>query len=186
MSSVIIGIDPGLTGAIVVLGKGWAVLDAFAMPVFKHRAGNRVDGAALASRLSCWDDAHAVLEEVHAMPKDGAIAAHTFGRSVGVVQGVVQALNMPLTEVSPVAWKKAARTSVTKKAIEGVRVDATEAEVVAYKARLAKAARDAKDVSRGRAIELWPQWEELRRTKKAGQAYADAALLARFSGVVHD
>lgn len=185
MSSIIIGIDPGLTGAIVVLGKGWVVLDAFVMPVFKHRLGNRVDGAALAERLRCWDDAHVVLEEVHATNKDGAVAAHTFGRSVGVVQGVVQTLSMPLTEVSPMAWKKGARTMV-RKAIEGVRVDATEAELAAYRARLAKAARDAKDVSRGRAIELWPQWKELRLTKLHGQAYADAALLARFSGVVHD
>lgn len=186
MSSVIIGIDPGLSGAIVVLGKGWSILAAHRMPVFKHRTGNRVDGAALAEMLRPWDDAHAVLEEVHAMPEDGAASAHTFGRSVGVAQGVVQTLSIPLTEVSPVAWKRAAGTSGAKKAIQGVRVDATPEELAAFKARMAKAKRDGKDVSRGRAIELWPQWQALRQTKEGGQAYADAALLARFSGVVHD
>ena len=54
-------------------------------------------------------------------------------------------------------------------------------ETKAYKARLAAAKRTAKDVARGRAIELWPKWNELRAIE-AGQAFADAALSARFGG----
>ena len=47
-----------------------------------------------------------VIEKVNAMPRDGAVGAFTFGKSVGVVLGVATVLGYSIQHVTPQAWKK--------------------------------------------------------------------------------
>lgn len=70
MSKVIIGIDPGCSGAIVVLNSVGTYQNAILTPTVKVGAKTRVNGAAVASFLRAFDltGAEAFLEQVGAMP----------------------------------------------------------------------------------------------------------------------
>ena len=106
--TVVAGIDPGLSGAIAILSNGQYeyVCD---MPVLKSESGKRyVDAVELASILCSWEPDLVVIENVHAMPKQGVTSTFTFGESFGVIKGVVGALNYQSYLVSPKVWKKAA------------------------------------------------------------------------------
>jgi crossover junction endodeoxyribonuclease RuvC len=145
-----IGIDPGCSGAIVVLRDSGEV-DAFTlMPTFKAGKSSRVNGAALAAMLRDFREAHAYLEAVHAMPKQGVSSVFTFGHAAGVAEGILQGLGIAYTLVPPQTWKKRAGLIGSDK-----------------------------DAARSRAIQLWPAWREL-DAKGKGQALADAALIAKF------
>ena len=146
-----IGIDPGLSGAIVVLEDD-VPIDWYRMPRTKIGAANRVNGYALASfiRGSIYGEKEIVayVELVGSMPRQGVASMFSFGHAAGVIQGVLGAYRIPVTMVTPQAWKK--RAGLIGK---------------------------NKDASRALAIQMWPLWRELEK-KGAGQAYADAAFIA--------
>lgn len=146
---VTVGIDPGITGALVVLHDGSPV-EWELMPSFKTGKSSRVNGAALAAFLRHGQVSHAYLEAVHSMPKQGVTSSFVFGHSAGVAEGLLQGLGIPYTLVTPQLWKKRAGL---------IGMD--------------------KDAARSRAIQLWPTWRALDK-KGAGQALADAALIAKF------
>lgn len=151
---VIIGVDPGQTGAIASY-DGTIITGLIDMPTMTrlHGSGRQVDPYTLATEildLCAGRNATAVIEAVSAMPGQGVSSMFRFGESVGVVLGVLGALQMPVRWVTPQRWKKAA----------GI------------------AGRD-KDAARSLAIQLHPEVAELlKRKKDVGRA--DAALIARF------
>ena len=107
-----LGIDPGQTGAIAVYDgeRIEAVLDLPTMARL-HGKGNQVDPYTLATALidlCAGREATAVLEAVSAMPGQGVTSTFHFGESVGVVLGVLGALQIPVRMVTPAKWKKAA------------------------------------------------------------------------------
>jgi len=111
-----LGIDPGVSGAIAILnpeGKLAAVED---LPVIVAKAGKktrrRLDARTLGYRILELVDGEVLncqvmLEDVHSMPRDGKAAAFTFGRSFGIIEGVVAALGLPYRFVTPQKWKPA-------------------------------------------------------------------------------
>lgn len=103
MSICIAGIDPGISGAIAfyfpeTMGR-IAVED---VPV----AGGEISAPHLASMIRSFSPSFAVIEKVHAMPKQGVSSTFKFGAAYGDVRGVIGALNIPLHLVTPQAWKK--------------------------------------------------------------------------------
>jgi crossover junction endodeoxyribonuclease RuvC len=93
----------------------------------------------------------AYVELVGARPGEGAVGAFAFGRSRGVVEGVLGALGVPVTFIAPTSWKRAVGLP---------------------------AGRDgAKDAARSEAIRRWPDQAGLfARVKDDGRA--EAALIA--------
>lgn len=154
-----VGVDPGCSGAIVALDGALVPVEWERMPTVKTGKANRVNAALLSSRLRDWltDTTEAVvfIELVHSMRGQGVSTTFTFGHACGSVSGVCGALFIPMTYVTPQAWKKTAGLI----------------------------GKD-KDAARSRAIELWPSWRALDK-KGAGQAYADAALIARHGALKH-
>lgn len=150
---VIIGIDPGCSGAVAVLDCDGQYINHLLMPVMKVGSGNRVNGAALAAFLRDHIKlgAHAYLERVGAMPGQGVTSMFTFGHAAGVAEGILQGLSIPYTLVTPQSWKKTAGLI----------------------------GKD-KDAARTRAIQLYPDLRVL-DLKGKGQAVADALLIARAS-----
>ena len=138
MSSYRIGIDPGCTGAVVVLKDG-EPYEWLTMPLIKIGTNTRVNGAALASFLRPFAAIPVFIELVHIMPKQGASSAFTFGESAGTARGVAQGAGHPVTMVTPQKWKKAAGLIGTEK-----------------------------DRARSTAILLWPHWRELDTKVKGG------------------
>ena len=149
---MLIGIDPGSTGAIVVLSAdAIEVLAAMIMPTLKVGKSTRVNGAALKAFLEPWTKARAYLEAVRSSPQMGVTSAFTFGHAAGTAEGILQGAGIAYTLVTPQRWKK-------------------NADLIG----------DDKDAARSRAIQLWPAWRKL-DAKVRGQALADAALSARFA-----
>jgi len=146
----VIGIDPGATGAVVLLEDGTPI-EWIEMPTVTVGSATRVNAAALAEFIRSSMAEHVYVELVHSMPKQGVASSFNFGHSTGTIMGVLGALGVRHTLVTPQAWKKAAGLIGTDK-----------------------------DAARARAIQLWPRWTDLHKKGK-GQALADAALIARLS-----
>ena len=110
---IIFGIDPGQTGAIAVLHDG-EVKQVIDMPTTArlHGKGQQVDAYTLTSELLAAASGHnqrrAIIEAVSAMPGQGVSSTFRFGEALGVVLGVLGALQIPVSWASPVRWKKAA------------------------------------------------------------------------------
>jgi len=151
----VIGIDPGLSGAIVILENGTPI-EWTAMPTMKAGSANRVNASALAafirSHLYGDEKIQAYVELVSSMPGQGVASMFSFGHSAGVLQGVLGAFEIPVTMVTPSTWKK----------------------------RAGLIGQD-KDASRVKAIQMFPSWRDLDKKGK-GQALADAALIAIYGG----
>jgi len=145
----ILGIDPGLTGALVILDNKNPI-EWMRMPVYMVGKSNRVNAAALAAFINDAKVDSAVIEQVGAMPGQGVTSMFTFGHACGTIMGVLGAIGIPHSLVTPQAWKK-------------------QAGIIG---------KD-KDASRSRALQLWPHWRSLDK-KGEGQAMADAALMAYF------
>ena len=114
MKNLVLGVDPGVSGAMAVYDLDRdAVTEVIDMPVHVvQRNGSKratldlyqlgVFISTLSSRLRV-----AVVEDVHAMPKQGVSSTFSFGFSAGAVQGVVATLMAPIALVRPAIWKRA-------------------------------------------------------------------------------
>ena len=118
----IIGVDPGLTGALALLNHHGlqAVHD---MPTMIKGNGegavkNQVDPGALADMLRAWlegKDKNEVLVVIESqgpvrLPGNkilGGASAFSLAYTAGVIEGVVATLRLPRELVTPSVWKKA-------------------------------------------------------------------------------
>lgn len=148
--AAVLGIDPGCSGALVIITEQGVYIDHLAMPTIKVGTKSRVNGAAVAAWVRQYGITHAYLEQVGAMPGQGTASMFTFGHAAGVAEGILQGLNIPYTLVTPQAWKKSAGLIGSDK-----------------------------DAARSRAIQLYPGLRAL-DAKAKGQAIADALLIARY------
>jgi crossover junction endodeoxyribonuclease RuvC len=113
----ILGVDPGLTGAIAFLTPSHLdLVTVDDMPV----AGDAVNAAYLADRIMQMRPDCAMVELVGAMPGNGVSSMFKFGRAFGTVLGVLAALDVPTHFVTPAKWKKHFRLSADKDAARGL------------------------------------------------------------------
>ena len=97
----IIGIDPGISGAICFLKDG-KIIDVIEMPSMSEGKKNKkqVNGTQLfneiKSRLPEIDDEKVcvVVEHVTAMPGQGVTSMFNFGQSFGVLKGICSAMQL--------------------------------------------------------------------------------------------
>ena len=115
---ITVGIDPGKTGAVSIYAHNmWSVSDCPTCAVERKssaKAGKsvrNVPDAALMSELLrplvFEDEVHVYIERVGVMPREGAVGAFSFGRGYGIWLGILAALRLPHTLVTPQSWKKA-------------------------------------------------------------------------------
>ena len=113
----IIGIDPGLTGALAFLdGDDVGIVDMPTVPGAK--GGNEIDFAALFDVLN---GRHATVwcELVHAMPTNGSKSAFSLGQTFGAIRMGCAAANLPIQFVTPAKWKSHFRLSKDKGVARG-------------------------------------------------------------------
>ena len=151
----IIGIDPGLTGAVAVYNSG--TLTVLDMPRIEndinalelYRIINQHLGPGPGSTI-------AYIERVGPMPRDGVKQAWRFSAAYTTTRVVLALLYVPMALVPATVWKRA------------------------YK--LPGGAR-GKDASRARAIELFPRCaSQFARRKDSGRA--EAALIALYGALL--
>ena len=147
MSKYSIGIDPGLSGAIAIIStESLKIFDMPTMTVERNgKAKRQVSASELAELLYLYSgkDCHVYVERVSAMAGQGVTSVFSFGRSFGMIEGILAALKMPVTFVAPATWTRAIGRS------------------------------PGKDASRARAMELFPNYEYFfKRVKDDGRADA--------------
>ena len=151
---MIIGIDPGQTGAIAFMDDNGKVVALHDMPTMArtHGRGEQVDPYSLATLILEHGGQHreAVLEQVASRPLQSSQSGFNFGEAVGIVKGVLGALQIPVRLVTPQRWKRNAGLIGKKK-----------------------------DASRALAIQLHPEVSD-QLTRKKDQGRAEAILIARF------
>lgn len=156
---LIVGIDPGISGAIAAVTPNGHLQWVFDMPVRdagkKTRTANEIDGVELGRllRLHLPDIDEVWIEEVAAMPGQGVSSMFSLGDSRGCIRGVCEALGLPTQRVHPRAWKKSC-------GLIGA----------------------PKDASRALAIRLYPGCEALARKKDHGRA--ESLLIARYGAMM--
>ena len=151
----IIGIDPGLSGAIAVLENN-KVLNIFDIPVMSEGKKNKrqLNSALLVNLLkeniNKEEEVAVVVEQVNAMPGQGVTSMFNFGQTFGALKGICAALELPIYFVRP---------SKKKKHFELI--------------------NSSKDASRTKAIEMYPKLSN-QLSKKKDVNKSDAILIARF------
>jgi len=151
----IIGIDPGLSGAIAI-SENNQVINIFEIPVMSEGKKNKrqLNSALLVSLLreniNKSEEVAVVVEQVNAMPGQGVTSMFNFGQTFGAIKGICAALDLPIFFVRPSKWKK-------------------HFELI----------NSSKDSSRTKAIEMYPKLSN-QLAKKKDVNKSDAILIARF------
>ena len=107
----IIGIDPGLSGAVAVLENN-KVLNIYDMPVMSEGKKNKrqLNSALLVDLIKENilenEEVIVVVEQVNAMPGQGVTSMFNFGQTFGAIKGISAALELPIFLVRPSKWKK--------------------------------------------------------------------------------
>ena len=154
---LIIGIDPGITGAICFFENG-KIIEVIEMPNMTEGKKNKkqVNGAQISNEIIKIlknrekKEVKVIIEHVSAMPGQGVTSMFNFGQSFGVLKGICAALQLPMYFVRPAKWKK-----------------------------YFNLINSEKDASRTRAIELFPYFSS-QLSKKKDANKADAILIASF------
>lgn len=146
----ILGIDPGLHGALVWVNGSGALVEVEDMPLVDNEVNPKLLANLIVGygKLEC-----AVVERQQAFPKrpdgrgQGTGSAFKTGVGYGVIIGVLAALDVPTFFLSPTQWKKVLHLSKDK------------------------------ELSRRKALERWPADADYFKLKKY-EGRAEAALLA--------
>ena len=154
---LIIGIDPGISGAICFMEKG-RIIDVIDMPSMADGKKNKkqVNGSQIFNEISWYtkdksiEDIKVIIEHVSAMPGQGVTSMFNFGQSFGILKGVCSAMNLSMHFVRPVKWKKHFNLI-----------------------------NSSKDASRTKAIEIFPYFS-VNLSKKKDANKADAILISSF------
>jgi crossover junction endodeoxyribonuclease RuvC len=107
----IAGFDPGKSGAFSFYFQ--AAPEMIAAEDFPLVNGE-IDAATLADRLRQMRPDFAIIERVGAMPGQGVSSTFSFGKSYGVLLGVVATLQIPSALVTPGTWKRHFKLSADK------------------------------------------------------------------------
>lgn len=151
--SLVIGVDPGASGAVALFRPATGGLTIHDMPTLHVERGGRAKREVSASHLAQilrGEEALSLIayvEQVGARPGQGVSSMFQFGRSVGIVEGVLAGFAIPVERVTPQRWRRLLHV------------------------------REGKDGSRLRAAELMPRHAAL-FARKADDGRAEAALLA--------
>jgi len=105
-----IGIDPGLQGGIAVINPLGQYCGSSRMPILKVAGKTTIDVKALHAYLDYWsvvfNDTYIMIEDVHAMPKQGVVSMFTFGYGCGGINACAQLIVEAIVlKVRPQEWK---------------------------------------------------------------------------------
>jgi crossover junction endodeoxyribonuclease RuvC len=137
---IICGVDPGIHGAIAFYDTITKVMRVYDMPTHEIMRGGKskheVSAQGVAAIMAVNKPDHVYMEKVGAMPGQGVSSVFSFGRSSGVIEGVMAGLEVSYTLISPIKWQKGVQH------------------------------RGGKDGSRERAMTLFPKEAEQFKLKK--------------------
>ena len=147
---MIVGIDPGSTGALAVIGGEQAIV--YDLPTAKIGGSMQISPQRLSAMLAMIGPVERIfIEDVHAntMSYKGNF---TLGLAVGIIHGVCAAMDRPVQRIQPKDWQRAVGAATLRRV-------------------------ERKDAHRQIAMELFPElYDQLRLVKHHNRA--DALLIA--------
>ena len=149
---IIIGIDPGISGAISVI-ENKKILEVYDTPTMIDGKKNKkqINSAQVVNiikeriNLNRDKEVIVVVEQVNAMPGQGVTSMFNFGKSFGVIKGICAALGLPIHFVRPTKWKKHFNLIKTNK-------DASRTKVIETYPEISSKLHRKKDSNRADAI----------------------------------
>ena len=99
------GIDPGLGGALVFLGRDDFV-EIHDMPVVEVSGRKRMISAVGVADILSTRECPCVIEKVAARPGQGVTSMFSFGMGYGIILGVVASLMRPTFHITPQQWRR--------------------------------------------------------------------------------
>tara|TARA_Y100000590_G_C15289796_1_gene852061 strand:- start:51 stop:530 length:480 start_codon:yes stop_codon:yes gene_type:complete len=147
---IIIGIDPGINGAISIV-ENKKIIEVYDTPTMIDGKKNKrqINGAQVTNIikevLNGNKEVVVVVEHVNAMPGQGVTSMFNFGQSFGVIKGICAALSVPIYFVRPSKWKKHFNLIKTNK-------DASRTKVIEVYPEIASKLHRKKDSNRADAI----------------------------------
>lgn len=106
----ILGIDPGLSGALAFFDSYDGSVRVVDMPTLNVGAGGkRVISEHALHRALLANLQHAdvaFLEKVGTRPGEGAVGAFSFGLGYGLIRGLLVAVGITIYDVTPQVWKR--------------------------------------------------------------------------------
>ena len=113
------GIDPGNNGGICIIKNTEnflpEIIFSLRMPVVSIYGKKIIDTLKIHSALSQFKIDVAIIEKVHAMPRQGVTSSFQFGRSFGAIETLAYLLSQRVDYVAPVVWKKYLGVGSSKK-----------------------------------------------------------------------
>jgi crossover junction endodeoxyribonuclease RuvC len=147
----VLGIDPGNGGALALLTGQGDLIHVADIPLIADGTKGRptINAPLLASVIREWGPDRAFIELIGPRPSDSRVAAFSFGRCRGLLEGVLGTLGIPTAMLTTPTWRRA----------------------------VGLPASASKETARGEAIRRWPGMAALfARVKDDGRA--EAALIA--------
>tara|TARA_S200000501_G_C20743954_1_gene708622 strand:- start:254 stop:748 length:495 start_codon:yes stop_codon:yes gene_type:complete len=149
---LIIGIDPGISGAICFMHFG-EIIDIIDMPLMADGKKNKrqLNGSQICheirSRIKNINNKEifVVIEHISAMPGQGVTSMFNFGQSFGVLKGICAAMQLSLYFVRPVKWKKYFNLLNAEK-------DASRTKVIEIFPKISSKLSRKKDINKADAI----------------------------------
>lgn len=109
-NDIVIGIDPGVNGAVAVLNISGKPYKVFDIPIEKNGKRNQVSPNLLAANFEKLvrekNVILCVIEDVSSSPQQGVCSAFSFGMSFGTIKGIIAAHKIRVLYVRPSQWKK--------------------------------------------------------------------------------
>lgn len=105
----ILGCDPGKSGALALMDGDGVLLDVADAPCLNDGPAGRakLNAPMVAEIVQRWRPTEAFVEAVAAKSTDGTVGAFDFGRSAGVMDGVLAGMGIPVRHPQPVGWRRA-------------------------------------------------------------------------------
>jgi crossover junction endodeoxyribonuclease RuvC len=103
---VIVGIDPGISGAAAVIDNNGVMADVIDLPTRETADRSEINPVALCDWLRRQvKPRRIIIEDVHSMPQDGHVGSFRFGVTVGMIRAVSMWVTPQVELVSPTVWK---------------------------------------------------------------------------------
>ncbi len=153
------GIDPGMQGAFVVIDDAGQIVVKHKVPMLVSAKGkNQYNIQRMVEIVSEHLPLQFVcLELIHSMPLQGVVSTFKLGFGLGLWEGILTALKVPYTMVSPQRWQKTILCDFNR--------DIIKQASVMY------------------AQKIWPQerWMATERSRVPDNNLTDAACLAMYA-----
>lgn len=108
----ILGIDPGMSGGMVLLDEGGKIMNKYAI----SKVGKFIDMIRIKNEMRQlkYDADHTFLELVSARPGQGVSGMFKFGQVYGFLLGMLCDNEMPYTIVTPPKWMSVIHTGISR------------------------------------------------------------------------